>query len=114
LAKKSVRHINKLLSKHEEPKRLCAELSLSKVISIEYEKFQNEKKYYLIFQTSPNNATYDVRVKKNLETKLVEVDPEISRTNLYREQPFCIKSKYPKLAFFCYCKSFLKINDGEG
>ena len=108
LATKAVRYINNLVSKRQETKRLCAQLSLVKVISIEYEQTEEETNYNIIFQTSPNSATYDVNLKKNLKTKMVLVNPEISRTNLYRNQPFCIHTKYPKLAFFCYCKSFLE------
>ena len=98
--------MNELIASNNKANSLCAKLEHKKVLSIDQEDAINGPVWTLILQVSPSDATFDVRViSKN--DKLV-VDPEISRTNAYGEQPNCIATKYPKLAFFCYCKSHLK------
>ena len=108
LAQKALKFINKKISDQPVPKKLCAELTLKNVLNLEYatDSVKNEGIYYVMFQVLPSDATFDVRVKKDLRNQTrTYVDPEISRTNLYRNQPACIQMKYPKLAPFCYCKS---------
>ena len=102
--------MNSKLAAHPEPKDLCAELTLKHIIDLEYatDTTKNEGVFYVMFQASPSNGTFDVRVKKDLTNQVLHVDPEISRTSLYRDQPACIRLKHPKLAPFCYCKSLLK------
>ena len=36
----------------------------------------------------------------------VDVDPEISRVNLYGDQPQCIAKEYPHLRSYCICKGY--------
>ena len=110
LAQKALEFINMKILAEPVPKDLCAELTLKKVLNLEYatDSVKNEGVFFVMFQVSPSDATFDVRVKKDLANQTrIYVDPEISRTNLYRNQPACIQMKYPKLAPFCYCKSLL-------
>ena len=110
IAQKAIDYMNSKLAAHPEPKDLCAELTLKRIIDLEYatDTTKNEGVFYVMFQASPSNGTFDVRVKKDLTNQVLHVDPEISRTSLYRDQPACIRLKHPKLAPFCYCKSLLK------
>ena len=101
-----VKHMNELITSNNETSTLCAKLEHKKVLSIDQEDAIDGPIWTLILQVSPSDATFDVRVISK-DDKLV-VDPEISRTNAYGNQPNCIATKYPKLAFFCYCKSHLK------
>lgn len=122
----------------EGPRSLCAVLTLKEIISLEYTKGTSGDEthsesieastvghvervitYNIMLRVSPSDATFDIRVRKigggggdygthGDSSGVFVVDPEISRTNLYRNQPACIQMKYPKLAPFCYCKSLLK------
>ncbi|XP_066922217.1 uncharacterized protein [Clytia hemisphaerica] len=106
IAQTAVDFINKKIAEHEKPKELCANLTLSRIIDLEYaaDEQKNEGIFYIMFEVAPSKATFDVRVRKDLSKQTTYVDPEISRTNLYRNQPACIQVAYPKLAPFCYCK----------
>ena len=112
IVQKGVDYINSKIKSEEEPKSKCSTLYLKDVISIEYMKATNSSTvtYNVIFRVSPSDATFDLRVIKT--SGIYRVDPEISRTNLYRNQPACIQMKYPKLAPFCYCKSLLNNSRG--
>jgi len=59
--------------------------------------------YRINFVTMPGNALFEVTVAIR-EDKKVIVNPNISRTNLYGNQPKCILRKYPYARKFCYCK----------
>uniref|UniRef100_A0A7M5WIC9 Uncharacterized protein n=2 Tax=Clytia hemisphaerica TaxID=252671 RepID=A0A7M5WIC9_9CNID len=110
IAETVVSFINNKIEEYDIiPKQLCAHLTLTKIISLEYatDEQKNEGIFYIMFEVAPSNATFDVRVRKDLNKRneTYHVDPEISRTNLYRNQPACIQMAYPKLAPYCYCKS---------
>ena len=109
IAEAAVKFINNKIAENDTPRELCAHLTLTKIISLEYatDEQKNEGIFYIMFQVAPSNATFDVRVRKDLNkhNEPYVVDPEISRTNLYRDQPACIQMAFPKLAPFCYCKA---------
>ena len=109
IAQKAVDYFNSKIAAFAESKELCAVLTLKRIIDLEYatDTANNEGVFYVMFQVAPSNGTYDVRVKKDLIKQTLHVDPEVSRTSLYKNQPACIQLKYPKLAPFCYCKSLL-------
>uniref|UniRef100_A0A7M5V311 Uncharacterized protein n=2 Tax=Clytia hemisphaerica TaxID=252671 RepID=A0A7M5V311_9CNID len=106
---KAIQFINLKLDSHNQTRTLCSQLSLKTIISLEYaiDEQTKEGMYYVIFEVAPSSGTYDVRVRKDLKTGTLFVDPEISRTNRYGDQPACIKTTHPKLAPYCYCKSLL-------
>ena len=108
VAQKAVDYINSKLEFEEEPRSKCSTLTLKNIINIEYTMNDGDSSitYNIIFRVSPSDATFDLRVTKNGNARTYRVDPEISRTNLYGNQPACIQMKYPKLAPFCYCKNF--------
>ena len=109
IAQKAIEYMNNKTAAHPEPKELCAKLTLKRIIDLEYatDTTKNEGVFYIMFQVLPSDATFDIRVKKDLTKNTLYVDPEISRTSLYGNQPACIQLKHPKLAPFCYCKSLL-------
>ena len=117
VVQEAVNYFNARLKSEEEPRSLCATLRLKEILSMEYTTKSESSvnnidiTYNVMFRVSPSDATFDVRVQKT-GTKL-RVDPEISRTNLYRNQPACIQLKYPKLAPFCYCNSLLSNREGK-
>ena len=59
--------------------------------------------YRINFMTSPGNAMFEATVAIR-EDKKVIVNPNISRTNIYANQPGCILRKYPYARKFCFCK----------
>lgn len=109
VTQKAVDFINSKLASTDEVRLLCAELKLKTIIDIErsLNESESEEVFVMMFRVSPSDASFDMRIKRNLKTKEVTVDTEISRTNLYGDQPACIQLKHPKLAPFCYCKSLL-------
>uniref|UniRef100_A0A7M5X907 Uncharacterized protein n=2 Tax=Clytia hemisphaerica TaxID=252671 RepID=A0A7M5X907_9CNID len=101
--------INNIIESYKEAIPICAKLELKKIISLEMGKVPGEDAdlFNIMLQVSPSNATFDVRVTRKHNDELI-VNGEMSRTNLYGKQPTCIKFKYPKLAKFCYCRSWME------
>ena len=58
----------------------------------------------IIVETSPNNGLFEATVSVNLRTGEHQVTADISRINMYGEQPNCVINKFPDLRKFCYCK----------
>ena len=103
-----VNEINNIISSYKKAKPLCANLTLKKILNIDVQiAGTNAKLYNIMLQVAPSNATFDTAFT-NFNGK-IKVDGGISRTNLYGSQSKCVKYKYPKLAYFCYCK-----NNGTG
>ena len=63
--------------------------------------------YQITLETSPSGALYEatVQVNKQLGTYNVQRD-DISRINVYGNQPFCVRDSFPALMKFCYCKGY--------
>ncbi|XP_065067083.1 uncharacterized protein LOC135692729 [Rhopilema esculentum] len=91
-------------------KAKCAELQLDQVKRISYkdmdeelvEKDFNQTEYVVVFMAKPSGAIYEASVLRRYPDKFI-VSPDISRLDLYGEQPKCIVNKYPNLRKFCYC-----------
>ena len=68
-------------------------------------------RYEVSFTVAPSDGMYeaegDVVVQANGSVD-VRIDTEISRTNLYRDQPKCIVDTFPSLRPYCYCNDFVK------
>ncbi|XP_071085114.1 uncharacterized protein [Haliotis cracherodii] len=66
--------------------------------------------YQITLETSPSDAIYEVTVQVDFrnETYHYHVTPEISRLNLYGDQPKCIQKHHPDLRKYCYCQEFVK------
>jgi hypothetical protein len=63
----------------------------------------------MTFEAGPNDAIYEGTVHVDFKLRTYKVSSEISRLNLYRNEPHCVIDKYPELRKFCYCKkSFSK------
>ena len=60
------------------------------------------KVYELVFSVEPSHGIYETTVTKHGIKWMIGRD--ISRLNLYHDQPKCIQEKYPELRKFCYCK----------
>ncbi|XP_031557266.1 uncharacterized protein LOC116293909 [Actinia tenebrosa] len=124
-----VDHINKRLTSSPRLKRACHVISLVRIHSVmKYEpnyKVQtfhstNQKVYnsspryrtptkddlhYLItMETSPMGALFEATVAITHNDTVV-VNPNISRINLYGDQPNCIARTHPYLKKFCVCKA---------
>lgn len=124
-----VDHINARLTSSHRLKRLCHAISLGRIHSImKYEPnskvqtFQstNQKAYntkprygapttddlhYLItMETSPRGALFEATVAIASDDGTVVVNPNISRINLYGDQPNCIARTHPYLKKFCVCR----------
>ncbi|KAL9976101.1 hypothetical protein ACROYT_G013351 [Oculina patagonica] len=63
--------------------------------------------YRINFMTSPGDALFEASVTIRApvgDSHKVIVNPNLSRTNLYGNQPKCILKKEPYARKFCYCK----------
>ena len=122
--------INQLLSANNVTKEKCATLSLKEIIRAgkvihnwKMEDFTETKKnsrcdscvilfkgnqetktvkYELVLRFSPSDVEFEVNVK--VKGDRIYVDPNISRINMYGNQPECIAKIYPHLRNYCFCK----------
>lgn len=71
---------------------------------------KNHKDYTIHFRTRPNDALYEVTVRRfssfNDEFESFKVMSTISRLDLYLQQSRCIDDFRMKL--YCYCVEFVK------
>lgn len=134
LAEFAVRFLNDLIMQNVELEQLCHKLTLKKVISAfrdmpseQMQFFKKSKRngecdscgmvlgdksintmvtdtlYQLQFITSPNEGFYEASIKMNKGVSSLVGD--ISRIDAYKDQPYCIREKYPLLRKYCYCFS---------
>ena len=126
-----VKYINgEILGVIAEAKRKCSKLRLSNITraglkapSDAVQKFvstsRNEKcdecgvvtgkkpkegklEYELVFSVEPSKGMFEAKVAKNKAGWIV--DGDISRINLYGNQPKCVQDKHPNLRKYCFCK----------
>ena len=125
-----VDHVNNLTSSDPLGLELCSRLELHK-ISTAYQKLPNLKLaqfigsadvhgrkpmfstgadtvheclYQVQLQTLPGNGLYEASV--NFQDGKYRIINDISRLNLYGEQPRCILDKRPDLRKYCLCKDY--------
>ena len=57
--------------------------------------------------TNPPAYEAEAEVVVNADGSVsVNIDPEISRVNLYGDQPQCIAKEYPHLRSYCICRGY--------
>ncbi|XP_050419630.1 uncharacterized protein LOC126832759 isoform X2 [Adelges cooleyi] len=64
-------------------------------------------KFYLQLKiiTRPGHAVFEFSCHYNSETnKIILYEKDISRINMYGNQPWCISQTQPQLSKYCYCK----------
>ncbi|XP_022807728.1 uncharacterized protein LOC111344742 [Stylophora pistillata] len=125
-----VDHVNNLTASDPLSLSLCSRLEIEKVLSA-YQKLPNIKiaqflgsydvhgrkpmfsrgdvtvsecLYQVQIQTVPGNGLYEASV--NALDGEYRVTGDVSRINLYGEQPRCILEKRPDLRKFCLCKDY--------
>ncbi|XP_078596674.1 uncharacterized protein LOC144873292 [Branchiostoma floridae x Branchiostoma japonicum] len=128
----AVSHMNRLTEMHRS---LCAELFLKNITHAEVIKpnrkllefagsvwltrealFNNSRSittvpfvdFLITLETGPNGGAYEVSVRKWLSSEKTEITADISRINVYGNQPSCIQDKFPHLSKYCFCREFLK------
>ena len=132
LAQFAVKYMNNLMFQNSQLKKLCQKLVLNEINSafrdMPSEKMQffsesqrdeecdscgllfGEKStntllgdtlYQLQFTTLPNEGVYEAsfRTKKGVP----EISGDVSRIDAYKDQPYCIADKFPRLRKYCYC-----------
>ena len=127
-AEKVVQKINGLTSSNSLLKRLCKRLLLKKIHNaVKYEpntkvqtfsstnqdtdrrtnfgyRTPDNLHYQITLETTPGGGMFEATV--TTETNgVVAVNPYISRTNWYGDQPKCIVKNYPYARKFCLCKT---------
>ena len=128
-ALRTVDHMNSLLARDPDVRRLCQRLSLDEVLAAWQETpitelrtfngipngfglgfgrpdFDNSTSFsdcrYLIkFRTRPGYGIFETSFQFNQDRFVI--GEHISRINLYGSQPDCIKNSHPHLREFCYC-----------
>ncbi|PFX29790.1 uncharacterized protein LOC111324377 [Stylophora pistillata] len=123
-----VKYINDvILNRTELLRRSCAEVQLKKIVkAVRYkpndklqrfsstnqdsdgavnfgEPTSDSSHYRINFMTSPGDALFEASLAVRNDHKVI-VNPSISRTNVYGNQPSCILRKEPYARKFCYCK----------
>ena len=132
VAREMINNINNKIEQHNESKVKCALLRLDEIIRAsknlpnsrvqKYEKTHavencdncgvtlnnnytaNEVTYELVFRVLPSNALFEATADVNLRTRKVTVNDNVSRLNMYGDQPKCVAKELPYLRSFCYCK----------
>ncbi|XP_063430259.1 uncharacterized protein LOC134712542 [Mytilus trossulus] len=67
--------------------------------------------YEVTIETNPQNGLFEATAVVNFEEGSVKLNPDISRLDLYGQQPLCVQKRYPDLRKFCLCKNF-KLSEG--
>lgn len=125
-----VDHVNSLTASDPLSLSLCTRLKLHEILAA-YQKLPNAKiaqflgsydihgrrpmfsrgkvtvdecLYQVQVQTVPGNGLYEASV--NFQDGTYRVTGDISRINLYGDQPRCIVDKMPDLRKFCLCKDY--------
>lgn len=98
-----VDHINNNLLKSYSD--ICAKYELKSMNSFQVAD-KKLKRYSIIFETSPNNATFDALVSVSDDDQGFKVIGKVTRISLYGETAGCMP-RY-ELKNYCYCKSNLK------
>ena len=122
-----VKHVNDLTKAKRD---LCEELSLHSInraekhaphsdllkfthsktpdgfVAVLEDKMKATEVFYQIqVTTKPSMALYESTVKHSISTGTYTVsDKEISRVNVYGDQPHCVEADFPTLCPYCYCK----------
>ena len=130
----ALKHMNEdIIGRNEEARKKCSKLVLKSVIRAGIqipgeavqtfkETFGNSKCdecgiikrkegkaqgpdvkiYEFVFSVEPSHGIFEVTATRN-GTEWI-IGREISRLNVYANQPNCLHNKYPELRKFCYCK----------
>ncbi|XP_047126093.1 uncharacterized protein LOC100209933 [Hydra vulgaris] len=125
-----VDYINSLINNNKKAKLLCFKQTLGTILSAGIKVPKNEvsqfiktnknkncdacdivydntivsKQYYeIVFTVDPSNGVFEANADISPDNSII-VDPNISRINLYGNQPRCIMDEYPHLRPYCYCK----------
>ncbi len=132
MAENVVEYINRVINSVEDARNKCVDLQLAEVlyakkhaqslnqtafivssdvfIRISEMDFSPTTKlattYEIVFKVKPSNGVYEANVYKNADNE-IHVDPNISRLDLYGNQPKCIMDDYPHLRKFCYCEEYV-------
>ncbi|XP_002167790.3 uncharacterized protein LOC100199035 isoform X1 [Hydra vulgaris] len=129
VAHETVRYINSLINKNKDSAKLCSNLTLGNILlaglktpkndviqyvktsknqecdscGIVYDTAVKSKKFYeVVFVVLPSSGTFEANAEVLPDKKII-VDPNISRINLYGNQPHCIINEFPYLRPYCYC-----------
>ena len=74
---------------------------------VQYDKSKNFTRYLyeVNFSLRPGGGRFEGNGVVYLGGGGIVIDEQISRTNLYGDQPKCISEQFPHLRAFCYCKT---------
>ena len=112
MAKAAVAKINTKINQFSKAKTRCAELEFESLQSVGQSRLDMEltarnmsqTTYLIVFLVKPNSAIFEATVS-HFNPDIISVDPDISRLDLYGDQPKCIFNDYPNLRKFCFCKN---------
>ena len=134
VTKKIIEHINNLTRVNNVTLEQCQTLNLKSIIraskvvpneevqrfietkrnqkcdscGVNYDKTYNLKSsiYEVVFSVSPSQGEYEASAEYFLSTAKIRVNSDISRINVYGNQPRCIAKEFPHLREFCFCKDY--------
>lgn len=73
-------------------------------VKLNQNKQYTSDSYEVVIKTEPGGALFEANAIINRVTKGININNDISRINMYKNQPHCIVENYPHLRSFCYCK----------
>ena len=115
VARSVVDYINALIANATDESK-CAELLLDDVKYVSYSTKTNlnsvgedihQTDYLIVFSVLPSNGIFEASVTQQNSSDFI-VDPNISRLDIYGNQPICIIKEHPNLRKFCYCAKFFQ------
>ncbi|CAL8128855.1 unnamed protein product [Orchesella dallaii] len=98
----AVQFINKIIAKYSQCKVLSLSLIKSAKIVKGLKEEEDQEQYQILFETKPNNASFEATVFRRVSKDEWIVSGTIDRTNLYGNQSHCVDDREAKL--YCYCK----------
>ena len=134
VSKKAVEFLNKLIEREEIPRKKCAKLYLKKVvragkrsINSKLQQFEDTNKnkvcdscvveyekrkalvylYEVTFTVKPSGGQFEMTADVSFDRNNnygIHVNPGISRTDPYGDQPACTRDDFPHLRQMCYCR----------
>ena len=127
-----VTHINNMIANITKARKLCNKLVLGEIIHASlietnrkvqtfddtYEtkecdrcgiKVNNNFKppslvYSIIISVKPSAGKFEASVEYDIFKRKASINSDISRINLYGDQPKCVAKEYPHLRKYCHCK----------
>lgn len=73
-------------------------------IKLSRDKQFTSDSYEIVIETKHGSALFEATLVMDRASKMITINGDISRINMYGNQPHCVAKETPHLRKFCYCK----------